>query len=344
MVANKEEVLQALKRVKFPGLDRDIVSFGFVKDVEIKDSEIKVVISFQSTNPQAPAIIQYQAQKILRNLGFPKPEVLIEVQRPQEEPQAIPSLDGVRYRLAVASGKGGVGKSSVAINLACGLVNVGWKVGLCDMDIYGPSQQMMLGLKDVKVMVQNNKIMPIDVMGMKAMSMGFLVEGDKPVIWRGPMVMKAVSQFLRDVNWGVLDCLVFDLPPGTGDAQLTLAQAQILSGAIIVTTPQDVALLDARKGLKMFQKVDVPVLGLIENMAYFQCPHCKEISYIFGKGQVEKVAKALGMDILASIPLDEALPESTDKGKPLVFHHPQSPAGKAFQSLAYRVKELLDRL
>src|SRR6185436_6484971 len=229
------------------------------------------------------------------------------------------------FKVAVASGKGGVGKSTVAANLALALARVGHKVGLMDSDIYGPSQQMMMGIDEKPYVNETNQIVPIERYGVKVMSLGFLMDVDQPVIWRGPMVMKAVEQFLQDVAWGTLDVLVIDLPPGTGDAQLTLTQKVHLSGAVIVTTPQDIALIDARKGLAMFQKVNVPVLGIIENMSYFLCPHCGERSDIFSHGGARREAERLGTDFLGEVPLDMAIRETSDDGRPITVSDPQSP-------------------
>jgi ATP-binding protein involved in chromosome partitioning len=247
------------------------------------------------------------------------------------------SLPGVKHIVAVASGKGGVGKSTTAVNLALALHAMGLKVGLLDADVYGPSQPRMMGISG-KPSSKDGKIMePMQNHGIKVMSMGFLIEEETPMIWRGPMVMSAVTQMLRDVNWGELDVLVCDLPPGTGDTQLTMAQNVPLSGAVIVSTPQDIALLDAKKGLNMFRKVDVPVLGIIENMSYFACPHCGEVTEIFAHGGARKEAERFGVDFLGEIPLALAIRETSDEGKPIVVSQPNSEHARAYRAIAEAV-------
>ncbi|MFY9550035.1 MAG: Mrp/NBP35 family ATP-binding protein, partial [Thermoanaerobaculia bacterium] len=249
-------------------------------------------------------------------------------------PPAAAILKDVRFKIAVASGKGGVGKSTVAANLALALERVGHRVGLMDSDIYGPSQQMMMGIDEKPYVNESNQIVPIERFGVKVISLGFLMDVDQPVIWRGPMVMKAVEQFLQDVAWGPLDFLVIDLPPGTGDAQLTLTQKIQLSGAVIVTTPQDVSLIDARKGLAMFQKVNVPVLGIIENMSYFVCRACGHREEIFKHGGGERTARQLHVPFLGEIPLDPKVAIGGDAGRPIVVAEPKSDVTEAYLSIA----------
>ncbi len=244
------------------------------------------------------------------------------------------SLPGVKHIIAIASGKGGVGKSTNAVNLAMALHANGLKVGLMDADVYGPSQPRMMGISG-KPTSKDGKIMePMQNYGIKVMSMGFLIEEETPMIWRGPMVMSAVTQMIRDVAWGELDVLVCDLPPGTGDTQLTMAQNVPLSGAVIVSTPQDIALLDAKKGLNMFRKVDVPVLGIIENMSYFACPHCGEVTEIFAHGGARKEAEKFGVEFLGEIPLDLAIRETSDAGTPIVVSQPDSVHAKSYRAIA----------
>jgi len=246
-------------------------------------------------------------------------------------------VPGVKTIVAVASGKGGVGKSTVAANLALAFAANGLKVGLLDADIYGPSMPRMMGIAGKPTSRDGQRLEPMQNYGIKCMSMGFLVPEETPMIWRGPMVMSAIQQMLRDVEWGELDILVVDLPPGTGDAQLTMAQQVPLSGAVIVSTPQDIALLDARKGLNMFRKVDVPVLGIVENMSYFLCPHCGERSEIFSHGGARKEAEKLGTDFLGEVPLDIAIRETSDGGKPIVVADPASAHAKLFRAMAERI-------
>ncbi len=246
-------------------------------------------------------------------------------------------MPGVRSIIAVASGKGGVGKSTTAANLALALHANGHSVGVLDADIYGPSMPRMLGISGKPRMADGKRLEPMSNYGIKCMSMGFLVAEDTPMIWRGPMVMSALQQMLREVDWGELDIMVVDMPPGTGDAQLTMAQQVPLAGAIIVSTPQDIALLDARKGLNMFRKVDVPVLGIIENMSYFLCPHCGERSEIFSHGGARREAEALGVDFLGELPLDIAIRETSDSGHPIVISDPDSGHAKVYRAIAERV-------
>jgi ATP-binding protein involved in chromosome partitioning len=258
-------------------------------------------------------------------------------------PPASPSiLQDVRFKIAVASGKGGVGKSTVAANLALALQRLGHGVGLMDSDIYGPSQQMMMGIDEKPFVNPENQIVPIERYGVKVMSLGFLMDVDQPVIWRGPMVMKAVEQFLQDVAWGRLDYLIIDLPPGTGDAQLTLTQKIHLSGAVIVTTPQDVSLIDARKGLAMFQKVNVPVLGIIENMSYFICPQCGHREEIFKHGGGKKTADLLKVPFLGEIPLDPKVTLGGDSGRPIVAGDPEGGVTKAYLAIAESIAGKLE--
>jgi ATP-binding protein involved in chromosome partitioning len=246
-------------------------------------------------------------------------------------------LPGVGHIIAVASGKGGVGKSTTAVNLALGLAALGLKVGLLDADIYGPSQPRLMGISGKPQSPDGKRLEPMSNHGIKVMSMGFMIPEDTPMIWRGPMVMGALTQLLRDVNWAPLDVLVCDLPPGTGDAQLTMAQNVPLSGAVIVSTPQDIALLDAKKGLNMFRKVDVPVLGIIENMSYFCCPNCGHRTEIFAHGGARREAEQAGVDFLGEIPLDIVIRETSDSGQPIVVSDPSSPHAAAYRDIASRV-------
>ncbi|HYB52938.1 MAG TPA: Mrp/NBP35 family ATP-binding protein, partial [Thermoanaerobaculia bacterium] len=310
----EEKVLEVLKTVRFPGLSRDIVSFGFVKDLSVGGGNVALRLDITTESPRAAEEIEREATQKLRALpGVSAVTIRLEVRAPGPPPPrgaaGAPApqaniLPDVRFAVAVASGKGGVGKSTVAANLALALERLGRRVGLMDSDIYGPSQQMMMGISEKPYVNESNRIVPIERYGVRVMSLGFLMDVDQPVIWRGPMVMKAVEQFLQDVAWGKLDFLVVDLPPGTGDAQLTLTQKIHLAGAVIVTTPQDVSLIDARKGLAMFQKVNVPVLGIVENMSYFVCPQCGHREEIFKHGGGRRTAQALRVPFLGEIPLD----------------------------------------
>jgi ATP-binding protein involved in chromosome partitioning len=246
-------------------------------------------------------------------------------------------LPGVGAIIAIASGKGGVGKSTTATNLALALAAAGHRTGMLDADIYGPSMPMMLGIHERPTSPDGKRLIPIEKFGLKCMSIGFMVEADSPMIWRGPMVMGALEQMMGDVEWGELDVMVVDMPPGTGDAQLTMAQRVPLAGAVIVSTPQDLALLDARRGLNMFRKVDVPVLGIVENMSYFDCPHCGERSEIFTHGGARKAAESMGVDFLGEIPLDMVIREGSDAGRPIVVAAPDSVHAKAYRAIAEKL-------
>ncbi len=261
----------------------------------------------------------------------------------QGQPQASkPALPGVRAIIAVASGKGGVGKSTTAVNLALALKDQGRKVGLLDADIYGPSIPRMLGITGRPQSPDGKKLLPMRNWGIACMSIGFLIAEDTPMIWRGPMVMSALEQMLREVEWGELDVLVVDLPPGTGDAQLTMAQRVPLAGAVIVSTPQDIALLDARKGLAMFKRVDVPVLGIVENMSYFCCPNCGHRTDIFAHGGARKTAAELGVEFLGEVPLELAIRETSDAGEPIVASQPASPHAETYRAIAAKVAAAVD--
>jgi len=347
----EERVLEVLRSVKFPGLSRDIVSFGFVKDLTVGGGNVAFRLEIMTESPRAAEEIERDAKEKLRSLpGVNAVTIRTSVQAPAPAPPrgaaGVPPADAallrdVRFKVAVASGKGGVGKSTVTANLALALARLGHSVGLLDSDIYGPSQQMMMGIDEKPFINPENRIVPIERYGVKVMSLGFLMDVDQPVIWRGPMVMKAVEQFLQDVAWGTLDFLLVDLPPGTGDAQLTLTQKIHLSGAVIVTTPQDVSLIDARKGLAMFQKVNVPVLGIIENMSYYLCPKCGNREEIFKHGGGEKTAKQLHVPFLGEIPLDARIAIGGDSGRPIVAGEPDSAVTAAYMRLAESVRSQL---
>jgi len=339
----QEQVLEALKKVRFPGLSRDIVSFGFVRDVQVDGGNVSFTIHFQTENPAVGQQLARDSEAAVRAIpGVENVKVHLEVVPRQMAGPATGGqagiLEGVRYKIAVASGKGGVGKSTVSTNLSLALHALGYSVGLLDADIYGPSQQMMLGIEGrPQIDEHDEKIVPMENHGIKTMSLGLITDPDTPVIWRGPMVMKALDQFLTDVKWGTLDFMIIDLPPGTGDAQLTLTQKVPLTGAVVVTTPQDVALIDARKGLAMFRKVNVPVLGIIENMSYYICQHCGERTEIFGHGGGKKTAEMLGVPFLGEVPIDPKVVVGGDSGEPIVVLDPQSAAAVAFRELAKEV-------
>lgn len=343
MAPNEKTVLEALKTIIDPDFGKDIVELGFVKDLRIQGSKVSFRIVL--TTPACPVRERFrqQATEAVQALpGVEEVEVVMDAQvsRGVTGPLIENLLPQVKNTLAVASGKGGVGKSTVAANLAASLAASGARVGLLDADIYGPSMGIMLGVREKpKADPSGEKILPLFVHGMYVMSLGFLLDPGMPVIWRGPMVMKALEQLLKDVAWPELDYMVVDLPPGTGDAQLTLTQKVPLTGAVIVTTPNEVALIDARKGLAMFQKVEVPVLGLVENMSWFVCPHCQGVSDIFSRGGGERCAREMGVPFLGEIPLDPSVRSTGDGGTPVVLAAPDSPVAAAFRELAGRVAQ-----
>lgn len=346
MSISEEQVKDALKAVKYPGFSRDIVSFGLVKSVNINNGEVAVQLAIATNDPNIPATIKNDAEKILRGIGgVQSARVLIDIHAPPAGAGATGAvttrIPGIKHVIAVASGKGGVGKSTIAANLAVALHQTGARVGLCDCDIYGPSISLMFGTRERPMATEENKIVPIEQYGLRLMSMGFLLDDASPAILRGPMVTRYTQQFLRQVEWGELDYLVLDLPPGTGDIQLTIVQTVALAGAIIVTTPQEVALIDARKAATMFEKVNVPVLGLIENMSYFVSPSDGKRYDIFGSGGGEREAKRLRVPVLGQIPIDIATRESGDRGMPIVGEDPQSPVTAAFMKIARQLRETL---
>jgi ATP-binding protein involved in chromosome partitioning len=342
---SEQQIGDALKSVKYPGFTRDIVSFGLVKSIKIDSGDVKVQLALTTNDPNVPAAIKRDAERVLEDLpGVRSAKVLIDIHAPPAGAGAgvvAQRLPGVRHIIAVASGKGGVGKSTIAANIAVALEQTGARVGLCDCDIYGPSISLMFGTRERPMATDENKIVPIEQYNLKLMSMGFLLDDMSPAILRGPMVTRYTQQFLRQVDWGELDYLVLDLPPGTGDIQLTIVQTVALSGAIIVTTPQEVALIDARKAATMFDKVNVPVLGLVENMSYFVSPSDGKRYDIFGSGGGEREAKRLRVPLLGQIPIDIATRESGDRGIPIVGEDRQSAVTAAFLDIARHIREAL---
>ena len=337
----QEAVLAVLKTVKYPGYSRDIVSFGLVKEIQIDGAAVGVLIELTTPNPELGDQIAEAARLALRDRIEGLTDAHVQVRVPSAQPAAaaapgtalknkIPGLDRV---VAVASGKGGVGKSTCAVNLACALRHLGATVGLLDCDIYGPSIPLMMGLNERPGLTADEKLIPPVAHGVKLMSMGFLIGDDQPVIWRGPMIQKTIQQFVHQVDWGTLDFLLVDLPPGTGDAQLSLCQTVPLDGGVIVTTPQEASLGVVRKGVAMFEKVDVPILGLIENMSYFTAPDGSRVE-IFGHGGGKAEAARKGLPFLGEVPLFTAIREGGDAGVPIVVSAPDSPAARAFIEVA----------
>jgi ATP-binding protein involved in chromosome partitioning len=348
---NEQQIRDALRQVADPERQKDIVSLGMISGLTVKDGHVAFAIEVEPERGPRLEPLRKAAEKAVFDLpGVLSVTAVLTAHRggpgqPQPGPAGAPGgriakilVPGVRSIIAVASGKGGVGKSTTATNLAVALATQGHRVGMLDADIYGPSQPRMMGLAGRRPQARDDKtLIPLQSYGVKCMSIGFMLAEDTPMIWRGPMVTGAIEQMLRDVEWGELDILVCDLPPGTGDAQLTMAQKVPLTGAVIVSTPQDIALLDARKGLNMFRKVDVPVLGMIENMSYFLCPHCGERSDIFTHGGARREAERLGTEFLGEVPLDMAIRETSDDGRPIVITQPDSTHAKTYQAIAARV-------
>ena len=328
-------VIDALRAVQEPELGRDIVTLDMVKDVAIDGTAIAFTIEL--TTPACPLKdeIEGNARAVLANLGAETVEItwgaMVRRAQPRQAEQLLP---GVKNVIAVASGKGGVGKSTVSVNLAVALAQAGASVGLLDADITGPNIPMMMGLEGQPKATENNKIGPLERHGVKTISIQFFVPEGQPIVWRGPLVGGAIQQFLRDVEWGELDYLVIDLPPGTSDAQLTLAQAVPISGAVLVTTPQEVALADVAKALAMFKRMSVPILGLVENMTAFVCPHCGELTEIFGRGGGERFAAEHGLDYLGGVPLDVTVRQGGDVGVPAVAQREPGPAARALTAVA----------
>ena len=333
----EEQVLNVLKKVQDPDLGKDIVSLGFIRNLKVDNGT--VAFDLNLTTPACPVKDQMRDEAVALVKALPGVQN-VEIKMTSEVRQA-PQLDksalkGVRNIVAVGSGKGGVGKSTMAVNIAASLGAAGARVGLLDGDIYGPTTPIMLGL-DLPPKSVGNRMIPQEAAGLKFISMGLLVKSEQPLIWRGPMAHKALQQCLFDVDWGELDYLVVDLPPGTGDVHLTLAQAVPLTGAVIVSTPQDVGLRISMKTLRMFQQTRVPILGIIENMSYYICPHCNSQDHIFGHGGGRRAAEQLGIPFFGEVPLDLAIRTQSDIGSPIVLAQPNSPSGRMLREIAERV-------
>lgn len=343
-ILSENALRAALQGVKYPGFSRDIVSFGLVKEIQISGGDVTVQMTLTTAEPAIARQIQTQAQEALAAVpGVHSANVKVDVQAPAQA-AGLPGparIDGVRHVIAVASGKGGVGKSTVAANLALALAADGSKVGILDCDLYGPSLALMFGATEKPLADDNNNILPIEREGIKLMSMGLLIDDGSPAVLRGPMVTRYTQQFLRQVAWAPLDYLILDLPPGTGDIQLTIVQTVALSGAVIVTTPQEVALIDARKAASMFLKTNVPILGLVENMSYFLCPGDGKRYDIFGEGGGRREAARLKTALLAEIPIEIAVRESGDTGRPVVKADPSGKAAGEFIRTAEAIRHAL---
>ncbi|GIL00270.1 MAG: iron-sulfur cluster carrier protein [Alphaproteobacteria bacterium] len=358
---SKEQVLDRLRMVRGPDRSTNIVDLGLVSEVVVRDGKVMFSIAVPAAEAERLEPMRQAAEKVVREIdgvtgvlavltaekqgagrpaaspvGAPaRPTAAAAHQQPaQREKIGVPGVGAI---VAVASGKGGVGKSTTAVNLALALHAMGLRVGILDADIYGPSLPRLMGLRGKPQVVGGRTLRPMEGYGLKVMSMGFLVEEDTPMIWRGPMVISALTQMLREVEWGELDVLVVDMPPGTGDAQLTMAQQVPLAGAVIVSTPQDLALIDARKGLNMFRRVDVPVLGIVENMSYFIAPDTGTRYDIFGHGGARHEAERLGVPFLGEVPLEMAIREGSDAGRPVVAIAPDGPHATAYRAIAEKV-------
>ncbi len=335
LALTESAVIDALRAVQEPELGRDIITLDMVKGVAIDGRSVAFTIEL--TTPACPLKdeIEGNVRQVLGGIGADTVEItwgaMVRRAQPRQAEQLLP---GVKNVIAVASGKGGVGKSTVSVNLAVALAQAGASVGLLDADITGPNIPMMMGLEGQPKATENNKIGPLERHGVKCISIQFFVPEGQPIVWRGPLVGGAIQQFLRDVEWGDLDYLVIDLPPGTSDAQLTLAQAVPISGAVLVTTPQEVALSDVAKALAMFKRMSVPILGLVENMSAFACPHCGELTEIFGRGGGERFAAEHGLDFLGAVPLDVTVRQGGDVGVPAVAQREPGPAARALSALA----------
>lgn len=333
-----QDLLEALKQVKYPGFSRNIVDFGLVKDLQVGGAGVVVQLAPSTDSVEIISQIRQEVISVLKSL-VPLP-IQVEIQRPTPTaaPRAPkPELPGVQYVVAVASGKGGVGKSTVSANLAAALSSLGRRIGLLDADVYGPSLPLMLGVDERPQVTEEKKLLPVTKYGLQVMSTGFLVPRGQAVVWRGPMLDKLLTEFLHNVEWGHLDVLIIDLPPGTGDAQLTIVQKAPLSGGVVVTTPQDVALLDVRRGVKMFTESQVPVLGVIENMSYHICRRCGHRAEIFSHGGGARMAEQFQVPFLGEIPLVREIRVGGDNGVPLVIADPGHPQSLAFLQIARQV-------
>jgi len=341
---SQDTVLDALKSVKYPGFSRDIVSFGLVKDISIANGAVSVTLQLTSAQPEIALQIKTETEHVLKNLPDVK-TVSVQINLPATQPPKNPfdnqtKVSGIKRIIAIASGKGGVGKSTCSVNLACALQHLGARVGLLDLDIYGPSIPLMMGTQEKPTVSADEMLVPPVAHGVKVMSLGLLVTGDAPVIWRGPMITKTIQQFLLQVDWGALDFLLVDLPPGTGDAQLSLCQTVPLDGGVIVTTPQEASLGVVRKGISMFHEVKVPILGIVENMSYFTAPNGERVE-IFGHGGGKAEAARQSVPFLGEVPIFTEIREGGDAGMPIVVSAPNHTAGKAFIQIAETLRKNL---
>ncbi len=344
----QENVLDALKNVIYPGFTKDIVTFGFVKDIVVEGNSVALTIDITSSADEVKQKLTDEATQALKDAGFDA--VNITIKAPQAPKQMSNSVSGkniaphVKSFVMVSSGKGGVGKSTTSVNLAIAMAMQGKKVGLLDADIYGPNIPRMMGVEGQKPQIEGNKAVPLKAYGVEVMSMGLLMEEGQALIWRGSMIMKAIEQFLRDILWSDLDVLVIDMPPGTGDAQLSLAQSIPVTAGITVTTPQKVSLDDSRRSLSMFEKLHIPIAGIVENMSGFICPSCETESDIFGMGTTEPVAKEYNTKVITRVPIEPAIREGGDSGMPVTYHLPDSETAKRYQQAATELLAFIDKV
>ncbi len=337
MSLSEPQINDALRRLVDPNTGKDFVSSRSVRNIKIAGDDVSLDIELGYPGKSQFEPIRRQVLQALKDAGAAKAAVKVSSKVVSHAVQrGVKLIPGIKNIIAVASGKGGVGKSTTAVNLALALAAEGATVGVLDADIYGPSQPMMLGITGRPESRDGKHLEPLEGHGLQAISIGFLIDIDTPMVWRGPMVTQALEQLLKDTRWRDLDYLVVDLPPGTGDIQLTLAQKVPVTGAVIVTTPQDIALIDARKGLKMFEKVGIPILGVVENMSYHVCPKCGHQSHIFGTGGAERMSRDYGTELLGQLPLDEAIRSQADSGKPSVVSDPDGPVAETYRRIARR--------
>jgi ATP-binding protein involved in chromosome partitioning len=332
------EILERLRQVPYPGFSRDIVSFGLVKDIEVSSTGVTIHLAPSTSQPEVLQGIETAVREAVGAMtGVTGRVDVVATPAAPPRPRGPQPIPGVEAIVAVASGKGGVGKSTVATNLALALATLRPGVGLMDADVYGPSIPLMLGIDERGRAAEGRRLVPVERHGLRVISMGMFIGEATPVIWRGPMVTKLITEFLRNVEWGALDVLVIDLPPGTGDVQLTLTQQAPITGGVIVTTPQDVALADVQRGVQMFRQVGTPVLGVVENMSYHVCPGCGAQADLFGHGGGAEMARRLGIPLLGEIPLVTSIREAGDRGLPIVAADPAHPQSRAFREIAERV-------